>query len=81
MHKLLSKDLNEISEKTTIQLCSDLNIEEYSLICDLFKSRSPDPEEPMDIRSRSEIINSIKPRTFLKIYKDRDLHIPLHQKS
>ncbi|MPZ07029.1 MAG: HD domain-containing protein [Nitrososphaeraceae archaeon] len=90
MPKLLSKDPNEISEKTTIQLCSDLKIEEYSLICDLFKSRSPkkmhifdpnDPEEPMDIRSRSEIINSIKPRTFLKIYKDKEVHIPLTQEE
>jgi HD superfamily phosphohydrolase len=90
MPKLLSKDPNEISEKTTIQLCSDLNIEEYSLICDLFKSRSPkkmhildpnDPEEPMDIRSRSEIINSIKPRIFLKIYKDKEVQIPLKQEE
>lgn len=80
--EILAKDQDEFSDKLSKDLCSELGVDQYSLICDIVKTRSPkkihincldDSGEPIDIISRSKIIPSINAKSILRIYSDPNI--------
>ena len=74
------KRQDEISNELSLSLCEKAKSEKYQLICDIITSRSPKPihidqyeddGDPVDLSSKSAIIDAISPSWKLRVYLDR----------
>ncbi|HKU32717.1 MAG TPA: hypothetical protein VJR22_02585, partial [Candidatus Nitrosotalea sp.] len=80
--KELQDDPDALSDVLSIKLGRKAGCKKYQIICDIVKSRSPKPihiddydgsGEPIELKSKSDIINAIKPKVRIKIYVDPEL--------
>jgi len=79
-------EIDEISDRMTKNLCTELGFDDYRVICDIVKTRVPGnifidnkSEEPDDLQNKSEIIKAIKQRNTMRIYVDPDFESRLPQ--
>src|SRR5438445_2612723 len=77
LESLRAPDPSEASFELSEKLSKELKVEPFKLICDIVKSRAPhsihvdemDPHgEPLELRSKSPLIDSIKTKIRLKTY-------------
>lgn len=74
----LEDNPDAISDSLSLQLCTKIRCKRYQVICDFVKSRSPKPihirdyneGEPIELKSKSNIIDAIKPKIRMKVYVD-----------
>lgn len=74
---------DEISDEISKNVCKELEVENYNIICDIVKTRVPgsifidstndETGEPDELRNKSNIIKAIKERNTMRIYVDPDM--------
>lgn len=72
----IDKDSDDTADRLSELLCTYLECEKYEIICDIIKSRMPKPihlnsfegGEPVELKSRSEIVYSIKEKARIRVY-------------
>jgi HD superfamily phosphohydrolase len=78
----LNNQADDLSDTISCKMAEELNCEKYGIICDIVKSRIPKPVnieeydeagEPIELKSRSDIIDSIKEKIRIKIYVKEDI--------
>jgi hypothetical protein len=77
----LEKDPDQLSDHLSIELAKKLKFDKYKIICDIIKSKAPKDihvneyvgPDPVELKSKSSIVASIKPNFRLKIYVDKSL--------
>ncbi len=71
------EDESTLSDAITLEICNDLKLEDYELICDIVKSRVPKPinldkydkdGEPVELGPNSDVISHIKQKINFKVY-------------
>ncbi len=73
---------DELADKLSINLAQKLKLDKYRIICDIVKSRTPKPihideyesGEPLDLKSKSDIISAIRTKFRFKVYVDKPLN-------
>ncbi|MGB9003774.1 MAG: hypothetical protein WCC52_08220 [Nitrosotalea sp.] len=80
--KGLQDESDALSDSLSLELCSRVKCKKYQVICDVVKSRTPKPihiddydesGEPIELKSKSDIINAISSKIRLKVYVDKEL--------
>lgn len=77
----IDKDSDDTADRLSELLCSKLKCEKYELICDIIKSRMPKPihlnkflgSDPIELRSKSDVVDSIKERVKIRVYLHKSL--------
>ena len=84
------EQISNLSDKLSIQICENFEVDKYRIICDILKTRTPkdvcvdnySPEgEPYSIRDYSDIIPAIRPKIYAQFYIDPPLTGEINRKA
>jgi len=78
-----TQETDEISDRISKNVCEELRVENYNIICDIVKTRVPgsifidstnvETGEPDELTNKSNIIKAIKERSTMRIYVDPNM--------
>ena len=90
LEALRPSDVSETAFEMSVKTCDELKKQHHEIICDIVKSRAPPPihiaekdphGDPIELKSKSPIVGSIKERISLKAYIHPSLQKKLDEKG